>query len=210
VTVKVLPAYTTKKLGAMLLLCVVAGVVIVGFTTWGVNFLHMPQPPEEERAGIFVEVQLLIINPTASNFEQRPPKFGVVKGEHYIVEFTAEKFMGRLDDRMHMKIDLPEGLQLMSGDLEWSGRDKQHSMQLQFKPIEEGDFIMKGTAINLDTNFSSTMNILVCVRSTADEARRSCQSASGEEGGVVQTLESKFIQNANIQFTSLIVLLHIL
>jgi len=177
----------------LIVLCVVAGTVIVGFLTWGVDLLRVSQPPKEESAGIFVEVRLSIINPTASNFEQRPLKFGIVKGEYYDLEFTAEKFMGRADDRMYMKIDLPKGFQLTSGDLEWTGRDKKHCMRLQFKPIEEGDFILEGTSMNLDTSFVATTSILVYVRSTADEAKKSCQSASTEEQGLVETLESKFI-----------------
>jgi len=165
--------YSSKKFGAMLLLSILVGIFIVGITTWGVNYLHILRLTEEGKERMLVEVQLSIIGPTASNFEQRPIKFGLVKGEQYDLRFSAEKFMRNVDAEMYMRIDLPQGLQMISGDLEWSGRDKQKTIRLRFEAVNEGDFLINGTATNLDNNFTTTASILICVRNTPEEAIKS-------------------------------------
>jgi len=115
----------------------------------------------EERA--FVEGQLYVLNPLTSNFYQRPIRFGLINGQEYVLQFTAEKFMGNVDAEMTMVIVLPEGLEYQAGDLEWTGIDKRATIEARVRAVKNGEYVVKATATNLKSGFRTQVRAVICI-----------------------------------------------
>jgi hypothetical protein len=135
-----------------------------------------------ERA--FVETDLSFSDALSVNGESRPICFGLVRGAQYKLVFVAEKFMSHVSSEMSINIHLPTEFTVVDGTLTWKGTDVRVVIPLRVVPEVSGDFIIEGTAINLELAFSSTSRIYGQVRASPEEARQACAITTSTRGSV--------------------------
>jgi hypothetical protein len=119
----------------------------------------------------FIEGDFIISNALATSYYAYPKIFGLQTGEEYYLRYTASKYMGNIDSDMYMNVTLPDELQKISGELEWTGHDRQKTIEIKIKPVKEGDYLITAKAKNLDNNFSIVNKIAVRIRNTVEEAK---------------------------------------
>ncbi|MFZ3077106.1 MAG: hypothetical protein WA139_01505 [Candidatus Aenigmatarchaeota archaeon] len=112
---------------------------------------------------MFVEALLSIDNPVSSDLNIRPIEYGLKTNQEYVLRFTAEKFMNNINGTMSMRIVLPNEFQVISGETEWEGNDKQKAIEIRFKPTKPGNYTVQGDAINLDNKFATIAEVTVFV-----------------------------------------------
>jgi hypothetical protein len=112
---------------------------------------------------MMVEGQLTIASPVAYNSKLRPIRYGLRLQETYLLRFVAEKYIYATEAEMQMKIILPREIQLVSENPEWKGPDKRKILEIMIKPTASGVYTISGVATNLQTNFETMANVMICV-----------------------------------------------
>jgi len=116
------------------------------------------------------EGSLSITNPVAINYQQSPAEYGLQTNHEYVLRYTAQVFTSNTNGTMSIKIVLPSEFQIISGETEWEGNDKQKTIEIRFKPAKAGNYTIRGNTTNLDDKFSSVTYHTIYVRDTVEEA----------------------------------------
>ena len=118
-----------------------------------------------------IEGCLKIIDAEAIDLPYRSHIYALVAGHEYTLRYTAEKWMGKNDAQMDMRIELPPHLQQIGGDTAWCGQDKKMTIEVQVRPIEVGETEVTATVTNLVNDYWFTNTITVHVTGTVAEAK---------------------------------------
>jgi len=132
--------YTSKKLGLMFLFSVLVGILVVKGTSWGVGLLYLSEPPTGggESAGGApsspIDVRLSV--------SKAPPL-------NQAADLTCTVTSALNAPNTTIRVTLPEGFALLSGDLSWRGdilKDGRVEVRAVIKAIKVGNWTIEATA----------------------------------------------------------------
>jgi len=164
-----------------------AAVILIALALAGsAGYLIYPQIFSGHPLGsrIFVETDLYFLDALSVNRELRPICFGLVVGQPYTLILVAEKFMSHESSEMSVEIHLPPQFTVSRGVLTWRGTDKRTAISIAVVPRVQGDYIVEGTAVNLELSFSSTILIRANVRASIAEVIQACAVTKSTYGSV--------------------------
>jgi hypothetical protein len=135
-----------------------------------VSCQNFPKLENQERMPI--EANLNIKDALGSITSSRPVIFGLARNKTYKLSLSAEQFTSTTDSRMQIKLEIPQTIEIVSGQTDWIGTDKFKAMEVEIISNQTGEFKISVTAQNLETNFFTKVDIIVHIETTSDEVKQ--------------------------------------
>ena len=127
---------------------------------------------QQEDEGIFLETNIEVEEYVWSNNELQ--QYGFIQDEMFYVEFKATKYLSNTDSFMTIQIDIPEVIEIISGDTQWQGKDVSKKVIMGLEASKKGVYEIKMTATNEANYYTSTKKITLCIGEDVEEIETYC------------------------------------
>jgi hypothetical protein len=140
-----------------------------------------------------LEVSLYLLNSTIADVTQRPIVQGLLRFSNSILRVSAEKHSYALAGKMVLDVDLPTEIQADRQLTHWEGTELDITLTIPVTVNINGDFLVSATAINRETDFTSTTRLVIRVAETQEQLQ---QSLAFKEKPIVPTTVADILPRA--------------